>query len=226
MLQSMKWRYLRYHILSYPHLMTNLGRSDPLCGLGEAACCTSQPHHRTGHSQANPACNSSASACISHFIVFEVYVRYRAKNGQNMKQPWNVCSIAGFHTNNILKSPWHSAEIIRNCSWCMLAPSASKPVKDSLLLNPWLCWLSWNLGYCDLNVISLWSLIPSELPHLSHLSHPCLRRSVSVKPAARSLGAAAEDIIFPVDKMTYSQWTWPKWVVPYQLWRFVLPSYV
>ena len=29
------------------------------------------------------------------------------------------------------------------------------------------------------------------------------------------------------DKITYYlQWTWPKWVVPYRLWRFVLPCYV
>ena len=29
------------------------------------------------------------------------------------------------------------------------------------------------------------------------------------------------------DKITYySQWTWPKWAVPYRLWRFVLPCYV
>ena len=164
MLQSMKWRYLRYHIPSPI-------RSDPLCGLGEAACCTSQPHHRTGHSQATPACKQGQK-----WPKYETTVKRLLYCGLSYKQ----------------HSPWHSAEIIRNCSWCMLAPSASKTVKDSLLLNPWLCWLSWNLGYCDLKVISLWSLIPSELPHLSHLSHPCLRRSVSVKPAARSLGAAED----------------------------------
>ena len=33
--------------------------------------------------------------------------------------------------------------------------------------------------------------------------------------------------IYEADKITYyPQWTWPKWVVPYRLWRFVLPCYV
>ena len=33
--------------------------------------------------------------------------------------------------------------------------------------------------------------------------------------------------IWVANKTTYYlQWTWPKWVVPYRLWRFVLPCYV
>ena len=33
--------------------------------------------------------------------------------------------------------------------------------------------------------------------------------------------------IWVADKISYyPQWTWPKWVVPYRLWRFVLPCYV
>ena len=34
-------------------------------------------------------------------------------------------------------------------------------------------------------------------------------------------------VIWMADKITYYlQWTWPKWVVSYRLWRFVLPCYV
>ena len=34
-------------------------------------------------------------------------------------------------------------------------------------------------------------------------------------------------VTWVADKMTYYlQWTYPKWVVTYQLWRFVLPCYV
>ena len=93
-------------------------------------------------------------------------------------------------------------------------------------------------GSCDFSLPIHWN-INDPFP-LSHAHNACLLKFHKEAPGVAVpfdrkrvvTFKCLKDVIYIYEWRTkwltthYSQWTWPKWVIPYRLWRFVLPCYV
>ena len=148
-------------------------------------------------------------------LLFPIYGKH--KNVPNHKPGINGLWLAENH----MTSRNTSSSTIKSWTPCFIASSRrsifdGKPWKPSLLLYKLqvnhLQRVIWTYSKnSHLNIFDhIWTYSNhSRHSHLNLLEGTWWQRTTSLKRVA--------------DKITYSQWTWPKWVVPYRLWRFVLP---